>query len=207
VTYFQHVLGLADPAPPSVANTFDYIAYVNGTDSTSNTGFGTGYLPSLNSSVDNVSFLGYNPDIEGYNMIEADYAWDYTPTDVSPFLAELRYSIPTKITTLVLLRFLDRAANLVAYVIASDLGSSTLYSTNYCNCGGIVAPLITQTVSGSLPAGCVYQTQPTANSCPQGPPTSTSITAAPTASLYCSNPSLEDGDGLVRVIKALLPRL
>lgn len=202
MAYFQNALGLKDPAPPGVDTTFDYIAYVNGTDGTNgawgtnNTGFGTGYLPPLNSSVDDVSFLGYNPDIEGYNMTEADYAWDYTPPDASPIPSRTPLSDPKE-------HYHSSTAMVpgqggqpgCAYVIAGDLGSSALCSEDYCNCGGVAGPLITQTVSGSLSTGCAYHTQPTANSCAQTPPTSSSIATAPTASLYCSDPSPEDSDG------------
>jgi hypothetical protein len=95
VAYFQHVLGLADPAPPCVSNTFDYIAYVNGTDSTSNTGFGIGYLLST----------------PAWMM---HHSWDDTPPDASPIPSGTPLSDPYEITIPVLLQFLDRTANLVA---------------------------------------------------------------------------------------------
>lgn len=59
------MLGLADPVPFCVANTFDYIAYANGTDSTSNISFGIGYL--LLTPV--------------WMMC---HSWDYTPRCASP---------------------------------------------------------------------------------------------------------------------------
>jgi hypothetical protein len=53
-----------------------------------------------------------------------------------------------------------------AYVLASDLGAGALCSSDYCNCGGTIALLLTSSVSGTLSINCNYQTQPTANSCP-----------------------------------------
>lgn len=51
-----------------------------------------------------------------------------------------------------------------AYVLVAD-GCPDLCSTNYCNCGGIAAPLITTTISGSVTQNCTYSTQPTSNDC------------------------------------------
>lgn len=43
------------------------------------------------------------------------------------------------------------------YVVASDLGLAAACSFDYCDCGGISAPL--------LPSGCDYATQPTVDAC------------------------------------------
>jgi chitinase len=53
-----------------------------------------------------------------------------------------------------------------AYILASDLSDGALCSSDYCNCGGTVAPLLTSSISGTLTTNCNYQTQPVANSCP-----------------------------------------
>jgi hypothetical protein len=77
-----------------------------------------------------------------------------------------------------------------AYYLASDGG---ICSTDFCDCGGIAAPLLTSTISGSVTTDCRYTTQPTANLCPPStsiisnfspPPsqTPTTTTSSPLAS-------------------------
>ncbi|KAI0546445.1 hypothetical protein F4679DRAFT_587457 [Xylaria curta] len=55
-----------------------------------------------------------------------------------------------------------------AYVLASNLGPGALCSADYCNCGGVVAPLLTTVVSDSTSLNCNYTTQPGSASCPAG---------------------------------------
>ncbi len=62
-----------------------------------------------------------------------------------------------------------------AYVLADDLGAGAMCSLDYCYCDGTIAPLLTSTLSGTVTTNCDYPTQPTINSCPQ-PPTSSTIT-------------------------------
>jgi len=53
-----------------------------------------------------------------------------------------------------------------AYVLAADLGSDAMCSSDYCYCGGMAAPLLTSTLSGTVTTNCDYKTQPATNSCP-----------------------------------------
>jgi hypothetical protein len=66
-----------------------------------------------------------------------------------------------------------------AYVLASNLGPGAMCSENYCNCGGVVAPLLTTVISDSTSLGCAYTTQPASASCPAGPTTADPPTTAP----------------------------
>ncbi|KAI0452149.1 hypothetical protein F5B21DRAFT_527276 [Xylaria acuta] len=66
-----------------------------------------------------------------------------------------------------------------AYVLASNLGPGALCSEDYCNCGGVVAPLLTTVISASTSLGCAYTTQPASASCPAGPTTSSSPSTVP----------------------------
>lgn len=59
-----------------------------------------------------------------------------------------------------------------AYVLVDDSGANALCPSDYCNCGGTVAPLLTSFVSGTSNLNCNYKTQPEINSCPT---TSTSL--------------------------------
>jgi chitinase len=73
-----------------------------------------------------------------------------------------------------------------AYVLASDLGPGALCSSDYCDCGGTAAPLLTSSVMGTFSRNCNYQTQPAANSCPPpatSPSTSTAISTFPGVTL------------------------
>ena len=54
------------------------------------------------------------------------------------------------------------------YVVASDMGPAANCSFDYCNCGGISAPLLLSISEATW--GCNYTTQPTADDCPTGPP-------------------------------------
>ncbi|KAF2875007.1 hypothetical protein BDV95DRAFT_665647 [Massariosphaeria phaeospora] len=67
-----------------------------------------------------------------------------------------------------------------AHVIANNLKDRALCYADYCNCGGVVAPLWTTTVSKTLSIGCAYPTQPSVNQCPGHPPeTPSSFTPTP----------------------------
>ena len=56
-----------------------------------------------------------------------------------------------------------------AYIVASDMDVSPLYSLDYCDCGGTVAPLLSFPASrgGTWTTNCNYTTQPVVNSCPE----------------------------------------
>jgi hypothetical protein len=51
-----------------------------------------------------------------------------------------------------------------AYVLAGNVADARCLS-DYYNCGGTVAPLLTASISGTLTRNCNYPTQPAANSC------------------------------------------
>ena len=55
------------------------------------------------------------------------------------------------------------------YVVASDLGPAAACRFDYCDCGGISAPLLLN-ISESATWGCNYTTQPTTDECPTGLP-------------------------------------
>jgi hypothetical protein len=75
-----------------------------------------------------------------------------------------------------------------AYVIANDLQNNALCASDYCNCGGTAAPLLTSTLSGSTTMNCAYSTQPATATCPPAPPPTTTATTPSTTS-YATFPS------------------
>jgi len=66
-----------------------------------------------------------------------------------------------------------------AYVLAGDLGTGAICSSDYCYCGGIVAPLLSSISSGTVVTNCDYQIRPAVNSCPQSLASSTTTTLPP----------------------------
>ncbi|KAF2104453.1 hypothetical protein NA57DRAFT_51277 [Rhizodiscina lignyota] len=60
-----------------------------------------------------------------------------------------------------------------AHVVVDDGEKDKLCLTDYCNCSGVVAPLLTTTISGTASQNCDYITQPTRNTCPPTPPLTT----------------------------------
>jgi hypothetical protein len=87
-----------------------------------------------------------------------------------------------------------------AYVIASDLGSAAKCSNDYCNCGGNVAPLMTETVSGSMRLGCGYTAVPTCQDCNAatcGTWSTTAPAAYPTSTEQCRKAASNPGKAAV----------
>lgn len=85
-----------------------------------------------------------------------------------------------------------------AYVVASELGAGAMCSSDYCNCGGTVAPLLTSSVSGTLTTNCNYGTQPAVNSCP---PPVTLATVTEVVVVTCT--TLKPAPGSCRVVTTL----
>jgi hypothetical protein len=57
-----------------------------------------------------------------------------------------------------------------AYIVAADIGPSpTGCSVDYCDCGGIAAPLLSSplSVGGTWTTDCSYTIQPATSSCPE----------------------------------------
>ncbi|CAO2649271.1 Nn.00g066560.m01.CDS01 [Neocucurbitaria sp. VM-36] len=78
-----------------------------------------------------------------------------------------------------------------AYVIAKNLGPGAMCEFNYCNCGGVAAPLLPTVIAGTSTVGCNYPTQPASSNCPS----ETSPSAIPT--LEPATPGLAPSDATV----------